>query len=225
VRDLVKSPEFYPIHTKGKRKRNFTGLTQVKNDGIRILVIALFYEQFKIIKYGRKSIMDKTVHKLLNQQINKEFYSAYLYLEFSNYFKSKGLDGFANWYMIQAQEERDHAMLFYTYLQNQNQTVTLESIDKPDPSISCHMDVLKAGLTHEEYVTGLINNIYSAAYDVKDFRTMQFLDWFVKEQGEEETKANDLISKMELFGTDPKSLYMLNQELAARVYTAPSLVL
>lgn len=169
--------------------------------------------------------MDKTVHKLLNQQINKEFYSAYLYLEFSNYFKSKGLDGFANWYMIQAQEERDHAMLFYTYLQNQNQTVTLESIDKPDPSISCHMDALKAGLTHEEYVTGLINNIYSAAYDVKDFRTMQFLDWFVKEQGEEETKANDLISKMELFGTDPKSLYMLNQELAARVYTAPSLVL
>lgn len=169
--------------------------------------------------------MDKTVHKLLNQQINKEFYSAYLYLEFSNYFKSKGLDGFANWYMIQAQEERDHAMLFYTYLQNQNQTVTLESIDKPDPSISCHMDVLKVGLTHEEYVTGLINNIYSAAYDVKDFRTMQFLDWFVKEQGEEETKANDLISKMELFGTDPKSLYMLNQELAARVYTAPSLVL
>ena len=181
-------------------------------------------EQEKTILW-RRSIMNANVSKLLNEQINKEFYSAYLYLEFSNYFKSKGLDGFANWYMIQAQEERDHAMLFYTYLQNQNQTVTLESIDKPDPSISCHMDVLKAGLTHEEYVTGLINNIYSAAYDVKDFRTMQFLDWFVKEQGEEETKANDLISKMELFGTDPKSLYMLNQELAARVYTAPSLVL
>ena len=88
--------------------------------------------------------MDKTVHELLNQQINKEFYSAYLYLEFSNYFKAKGLDGFANWYMIQAQEERDHAMLFYTYLQNQNQAVTLEAIDKPEPSISCHMDVLKA---------------------------------------------------------------------------------
>ena len=125
--------------------------------------------------------------------------------------------------MIQAQEERDHAMLFYTYLQNQ--TVTLEAIDKPEPSITCHMDVLKAGLAHEEYVTSLINGIYSAAYDVKDFRTMQFLDWFVKEQGEEETNANDLISKMELFGSDPKSLYMLNQELAARVYTAPSLVL
>ena len=78
---------------------------------------------------------------------------------------------------------------------------------------------------NEEYVTSLINDIYAAAYDVKDFRTMQFLDWFVKEQGEEETNANDLITKMELFGSDPKSLYMLNQELGARVYTAPSLVL
>ena len=74
-------------------------------------------------------------------------------------------------------------------------------------------------------MTSLINEIYKDAYDAKDFRTMQFLDWFVKEQGEEETNANDLISKMELFGTDPRSLYLLNQELATRVYSAPSLVL
>ncbi len=170
-------------------------------------------------------MMNEKVHELLNQQINKEFYSAYLYLEFSNYFKDANLDGFANWYMIQAQEERDHAMLFYQYLQNNNEKVTLEAIDKPKAEITCHMDVLKAGLTHEIYVTSLINDIYAAAYEVKDFRTMQFLDWFVKEQGEEETNANDLIAKMELFGSDPKSLYMLNQELGARVYTAPSLVL
>ena len=170
-------------------------------------------------------MMNEKVHELLNQQINKEFYSAYLYLDFSNYFEEVGLDGFANWYKIQAQEERDHAMLFYQYLQNENQKVTLEAISKPDKTFSSHMDVLKAGLEHEEYVTSLINDIYAAAYNVKDFRTMQFLDWFVKEQGEEETNANDLITKMELFGSDPKSLYMLNQELAARVYTAPSLVL
>ena len=87
------------------------------------------------------------------------------------------------------------------------------------------MDPLKAGLEHERYVTSLINGIYEAAYDVKDFRTMQFLDWFVKEQGEEETNAGDLVKKMELFGSDSKSLYMLDQELAGRVYTAPSLVL
>ncbi len=169
--------------------------------------------------------MNAKVHELLNDQINKEFYSAYLYLEFSNYFEDKGLDGFANWYMIQAQEERDHAMLFYTYLQNENQKVTLKAIDKPDKELPTHMAVLEAGLEHEKYVTSLINDIYAAAYDDKDFRTMQFLDWFVKEQGEEETNANDLITKMELFGSDPKSLYMLNQELAARVYSAPSLVL
>ena len=173
----------------------------------------------------RRFTMDKKVHELLNQQINKEFYSAYLYLDFSNYFEDAGLDGFANWYKIQAQEERDHAMLFYQYLQNENQKVTLEAIAKPDKVFTCHMDVLKAGLEHEEYVTSLINDIYAAAYDVRDFRTMQFLDWFVKEQGEEETNANDMITKMELFGSDPKSLYMLNQELAARVYSAPSLVL
>ena len=170
-------------------------------------------------------MMNAKVHELLNQQINKEFYSAYLYLDFSNYFKARGLDGFANWYMIQAQEERDHAMLFYRYLQNENEKVTLEAIDKPTVTINEDMDVLKAGLKHEKYVTSLINDIYAAAYDVKDFRTMQFLDWFVKEQGEEETNANDLITKMELFGSDPRSLYLLNQELAARVYSAPSLVL
>ena len=170
-------------------------------------------------------MLNAKVSELLNQQINKELYSAYLYLDFSNYFSEKGLDGFANWYMIQAQEERDHAMLFYKYLQNNNEKVTLEAIAKPDKSLDSDMTVLKAGLEHEEYVTSLINDIYASAYDVKDFRTMQFLDWFVKEQGEEETNANDLISKMELFGSDPKGLYMLNSELGARVYSAPSLVL
>ena len=170
-------------------------------------------------------MLNKKVHELLNDQINKELYSAYLYLDFSNYFKRAGLDGFANWYMVQAQEERDHAMLFYTYLQNENMPVTLEAIAKPDKVLDSHMTVLKAGLEHEMYVTSLINDIYAEAYTVRDFRTMQFLDWFVKEQGEEETNANDMITKMELFGSDPKGLYMLNQELLARAYTPPSLVL
>ena len=169
--------------------------------------------------------MNEKVRALLNDQINKEFYSAYIYLDFSNYFSRVGLDGFANWYKIQAMEERDHAMLFYQFLQNENETVTLEAIGKPDKVINTHMDVLLAGLEHEKYVTSLINTIYDEAAKVRDYRTMQFLDWFVKEQGEEETNANDLISKMELFGSDPRGLYLLNQELAARVYTAPSLVL
>ena len=169
--------------------------------------------------------MNAKVHELLNQQINKEFYSAYLYLDFSNYFEDAGLDGFANWYKIQAQEERDHAMLFYQYLQNENQKVTLEAIDKPDKVFTCHMDVLQAGLEHEKYVTSLIHNIYAEAYEAKDFRTMQFLDWFIKEQMEEEDNATTLISKYEMFGTDAKGLYMLDQELGQRIYSAPSLVL
>ena len=169
--------------------------------------------------------MNEKVAFLLNQQINKELYSAYLYLDMANYYIDLDLDGFGNWYTIQAQEERDHAMLFLKYMQNNGLKVTLEAIDKPDKVFEKPNDPLLAGLEHEKYVTSLINDIYDAAYSVKDFRTMQFLDWFVKEQGEEETNANDLISKMELFGSDPKSLYMLNQELAARVYTAPSLVL
>ncbi len=170
-------------------------------------------------------MLNAKVHELLNDQINKELYSAYLYLEFSNFFSAKGLNGFANWYMIQAQEERDHAMLFYTYLQNSGAKVTLDAIARPESDFKDGMEVLKAGLKHEEYVTSLINGIYAAADKAKDFRTMQFLNWFVKEQGEEETNANELISKMELFGGDPKSLYLLNQELSARVYSAPSLVL
>lgn len=169
--------------------------------------------------------MDKKVAELINDQINKEFYSAYLYLDFANYYAAAGLDGFENWYEIQAQEERDHAMLFYRYLQNNNEKVTLKEIAKPDRVLDSNMAPLLAGLEHEKYVTSLINNIYAAAYDVKDFRTMQLLDWFVKEQGEEEKNASDLITKMELFGSDAKGLYMLNSELGARVYTAPSLTL
>ena len=93
-------------------------------------------------------MLNAKVHELLNQQINKEFYSAYLSLDFANYFKAADLDGFANWYMVQAQEERDHAMLFYTYLQNENMKVTLEAIAKPDKEIKCHMDALTASLEH-----------------------------------------------------------------------------
>ena len=173
----------------------------------------------------RRYHMNAKVHELLNAQINKEFYSAYLYLEISNYFDERGLDGFANWYMVQAQEERDHAMLFYTYLQNNSQKITLDTIAKPDVKIEADMDALQASLKHELYVTSLINDIYAAAYEAHDFRTMQMLDWFIKEQGEEEKSASDMITKMELFGTDAKGLYMLNNELKARVYTAPSLVL
>ena len=169
--------------------------------------------------------MNNKIAELLNAQINKELYSAYLYLDISNFYDEQDLDGYANYYMIQAQEERDHALLFIKYMQNNGLKVTLNAIDKPDKAFESVLDPLTAALEHEKYVTSLINNIYHEAHEAKDYRTMKFLDWFVNEQMEEEDNADSMVKKYKLFGQDPKGLYLLDQEYAARVYNAPSLVL
>ncbi|MDR3283208.1 MAG: ferritin [Candidatus Methanoplasma sp.] len=167
-------------------------------------------------------MLDKNVSKLLNGQINKELYSSYLYLDFSSYYRHKGLDGFANWYFVQAQEERDHALIIYNYLHENSEPVSFDAIAKPSVKIEDPGDPLEAALDHEVFITGSINAIYEAALEAKDFRTQQFLDWFVKEQGEEESNANDLITKFELFGKDGKGLYLLNGELKTRAYVVAS---
>ena len=169
--------------------------------------------------------MNEQVAKLLNEQINKELYSAYLYLDIANYYDELDLDGYANYYMIQAQEERDHALLFMKYMQINNLKVTLEAIGKPDKVFSSVLDPLEVAAEHERYVTALINNIYHEAHQARDYRPMNVLDWFVDEQMEEEENADSMISRYKLFGQDPKGLYLLDQEYAARVYAAPSLVL
>ncbi len=169
--------------------------------------------------------MNGKITSLLNEQINKELYSAYLYLDIADYFADQGLNGFENWFYVQAQEERDHAMLIRTYLLNNDEKITLTAIAAPVLKKDSLNTPLDETLAHEKIVTASINNIYAAAYEEKDFRTMQFLDWFVKEQGEEEKNATDLIRKFELFGSDSKGLYLLDQELGARVYAPPSLVL
>ena len=163
-------------------------------------------------------MLDKKIADLLNDQVNKELYSAYLYMDFANYYADEGLDGFRNWYEVQAKEERDHAIMIRAYLMDSGVRVTFDAIEKPDVKLEKFADPLEAGLEHERYVTSLITNIYNAAFDAKDFKTMQFLDWFVKEQGEEEKNAEELVKKMKLFGGDAKGLYMLDQELAARTY-------
>lgn len=170
-------------------------------------------------------MLNEKVSELLNVQINKELYSAYLYLDISNYFYDEGLEGFGNWYYIQAQEERDHAMLFLKYLQDNGEKVELLTIDKPKEELKDHYTALKIVAEHEVYVTKLIHGIYDEASINKDYRTMNFLDWFVAEQGEEEKNADDMLKKYELFGRDSKSLYMLNSELSSRTYSAPSLQL
>ena len=166
--------------------------------------------------------MDKKVYELINDQINKELYSAYLYLSIADYYEEEGLDGYANWYMIQAQEERDHALIFRNYLHDNGERVKLLAIDMPDKEFSNFLEPLEAGLEHEKYVTSLINDIYAAAMEVRDYRAMTFLEWFIEEQMEEEDTADDMITKMKLFGGDARSLYELDQQYAGRVYSTPS---
>lgn len=170
-------------------------------------------------------MLNKEIVDMINTQINFEFYSAYVYLDMSNYYTDSNLNGFANWFKIQTQEERDHAMLFIEYLLNNSQKVVLKDVKAPDAVYSDFRQPLVAAYEHECKVTAAIHDIYAAAYELKDFRTMQFLDWFVKEQSEEEKNTDEIIKKYELFGTDAKGLYLLDSELGTRVYTAPSLVL
>lgn len=167
--------------------------------------------------------MNENVAKALENQINKELYSAYLYLTFADYYEDRGLKGFANWYMIQVQEETDHAKALRRYLLDNDYKPTMEAIDKPDKTFENDLEPLEAGLAHEEYVTGLVHHCYEVAQEAHDIRATQMLDWFVKEQGEEETNASDIIKNMELFGSDPKGLYDLDREYQARTFVAPTM--
>lgn len=169
-------------------------------------------------------LTDKTT-QLLEEQINKELYSAYLYLEMSCYYEEENLSGFANWFHVQAQEEMAHAMLFLKFLQNNGKHVAFEDVKAEKQQYHNFLEPLEKQYSHELTVTESIHTIYAAAFEDKDFRTMQFLDWFIKEQNEEEKNADDLIKKYKLFGQDAKGLYLLDNELAGRVYNAPSLVL
>ena len=170
-------------------------------------------------------MLDKKIVDLLNGQINKEFFSSFLYLDMSNYYYDESLNGFGNWFEVQTQEEYAHAMLFMQYLQNNGHRPTLEAIAKPDIEFKSFKHVLEVTYEHELFISQSINDIYGAAYELKDFRTMQFLDWFVKEQGEEEKEVDDINKRFDLFANDPKGLYMLDSELGSRTYSPPSLVL
>lgn len=170
-------------------------------------------------------MINDTIKSMLNNQLTKEFFSSYLYLAIATYYAEKNLDGFSNWFEIQAKEELDHALLFRKYLLNDGAPVCLAAVQAPEVKYTQLIDGLSAAFAHEQMITASISEIYSAALDCKDYKTTQFLDWFIKEQGEEEKNANDLIKKFELFGSDAKGLYMLNAELLARMYAAPSLVL
>ncbi|MBD3380044.1 MAG: ferritin [Candidatus Omnitrophica bacterium] len=166
-------------------------------------------------------ISDKMV-KSINHQINREIYSAYLYMGMSSFATELGLNGVANWFNVQVQEELSHAQKMYGYVTQRGGRVLLEAIEEPPQDFSSALDLFEKTLEHEKLVTSLINDLVSQAVEEKDRATEIFLQWFVTEQVEEEANATELIQKFKLVGKDGNGLLMLDKELSQRVYSPPA---
>ena len=158
----------------------------------------------------------------INAQINAELWSAYLYLAMGMHFESEGRAGIANWFRIQFKEEQAHAEIFINYLNSRGGRVVLKPIDAVPESWESPLAAFEATLAHEQKVTALINNLYALAEAEHDYATRGKLDWFVSEQVEEEETATNFIERLKLIGNDGLALYMLDQELASRVYNVPA---
>jgi ferritin len=161
-------------------------------------------------------MIDKKMTKALNEQINREMYSAYLYMSMSGYSSKIGLKGFANWFMVQYHEEMYHAMKLYEYVQRQGEDVKLETIKAPPAKFASALDMFTQTLTHEQYITKSINELMELAISKKDHATQIFLEWYVIEQVEEEENDNDIIAQLKLIGDNAHALLMLDRELASR---------
>jgi ferritin len=160
--------------------------------------------------------------KALNGQINKEMYSAHLYMAMSAYSSNIGLSGFANWFMVQYQEEMLHAMKFYNYIVDQGAKVELQAIEKPAKEFGTTFDMLNATLGHEKFITRSINDLVDLAIEEKDHATNIFLQWYITEQIEEEGNDNAIIDKLKLAGKEGNGIFMIDKDLAARVFNPPA---
>lgn len=158
----------------------------------------------------------------LNEQINKELYSAYLYLSMSAYSTYIGLKGFANWFMVQYQEELTHVMKIYDYINDQGRQVKLKAITQPPTEFGSGLEMFEKTLAHEKFVTKRINDLVNLAIDEKDHATNIFLQWFITEQIEEEANDNEIISKLKLVGKEGNGLFMIDRELATRIFVPPA---
>ena len=154
-------------------------------------------------------------------QINKELFSEYLYLSMKAYFLSLNLNGFATWMDVQVQEEHAHAMGMFDYVIERGGKVELLAIDKPENTWDSPLDVFKAVLKHEEYVTSRINALMDVAEEEKDRAATIFLNWYLKEQVEEESNVGGVLAQLELIGDDKSGLFALDKELGARTFVAP----
>ena len=164
-------------------------------------------------------MLNEKMKKALTDQINEEFYSAYLYLSMSAYFSKVGLKGFANWMMVQYKEEVDHGMKMYNYIISRGEDVKLQAIKEPPSAWESPLNALEETLKHEQHITERINYLVDTAEEVKDRATYNFLQWFIDEQVEEEENDREIIDKLKLIEGSKNGLFMLDKELGARVYT------
>jgi ferritin len=168
----------------------------------------------------RIMMLSKKIETSLNEQLNAEMYSSYLYLSMNAFFKSINLDGFANWMQAQAQEELMHAMKFYDFINQRGGRVVLSQIEAPPIEWSSPVEVFEETLKHEQKVTGLINGLVEIALAEHDHATNIFLQWFVTEQVEEEESVGNVLQQLMLLGDEKNGLFMIDRELAKR--TAPA---
>ena len=163
-------------------------------------------------------MINETVQNVLNAQINKEFYSAYLYLAMSAHFDEIGLKGFSNWTKVQAKEEVDHGMILFNFIIERNGKVALAQIDAPTTDFGCPLEIFEQIYEHEKYVTNSINSVASMSDDECELAARNFIDWYIAEQVEEERNAYEVILKLRMFGDDKSSLYQIDKDLLSRTY-------
>ena len=167
-------------------------------------------------------MIGKKMQDALNEQVNAEFYSAYLYLSMVAYFESINLPGFATWMRAQTQEELLHAMKIYDYVNERGGRITLKSIAEPQAEWKSPLAAFEAAYGHEQKVTGLINGLVNLANEEKDIAANTFLQWFVHEQVEEEESAETVVNKLKLVADASDGMNMLDNEMGQRVFTPPA---
>ena len=167
-------------------------------------------------------MLSQNLYKAINDQINAELWSAYLYLSMSMDCEAKGYKGIANWFYVQFQEEQAHARIFMNYLNSVDAKVELLPIAEVKTSWDSVLDMFKQTLEHEKKVTGMINNIAAIANEDKDYAAINRINWFIDEQVEEEESAREMIAAFEAVEGNKYGMYMLDKELATRTYVAPS---
>lgn len=161
-------------------------------------------------------MLSKKMQKALNDQIQAELASYYLYFAMSSWFKAQTLDGFAAWLGMQATEEMEHAMKIYGYLHDHGADVELQALPAPQKSWKSPLDAFQDALKHEKMITGRINDLCTLAASDKDNATRVFLNWFVEEQVEEEASAQEVVDKLKMVGDAPAGVYLINKEVGAR---------